>query len=284
MKLTKKLVSAILVVAMTMSLIAPAMAANEEHTPEIVEANEIVLTQSNDTIVLKAVDFENGDACFYLLKNGVIIYEAYVDRDAMAVVSSDYEIGSTTTTDYSSYVAAIPALCDDLTIETNRTAGTITYEYYEQGYVMGTRSVTLKYGEDTDSLKSYYPKGPFANIADLAAALSTVFSLAGGLAGDTAAWILSIVGLATDSVDFVLSGPVKATCHIMAWTGTGYGEQGKIELQGNKYTFQYNNKTHYEYECNYYALSNYSSHNLTFANLFYTRIWGNGDFKAIRWS
>ena len=282
----KKLLSVVLAAVMACSLMVPALAVDRKETNvNAAQTRTIIVEQNTEHIItLRAVDYENGDCAFYLEDNGTIISESYVDRSTATVQNMNYNTGEGHVMECADYIAAMPVLYDTQTIATNKTAGTITYQYSSQGYVMGTRSVLLKYGEKNEKTTSYYPKGSYADLTELAGVLTAVLEIPGVISGVIAPWVVAVAGVGAVVTDIVLNdiGPVKADTNIVAWPGTG--GSGTVKLQGNRYTFTYGGKTRQETLGNYYAVSCYSSHNKPFANLFYERIWGNGDFTILKWS
>lgn len=54
--------------------------------------SEILLEENQEhTLLLRLVDFENGDGAIYTIENGVTISETYIDRSLKIITETDYK-------------------------------------------------------------------------------------------------------------------------------------------------------------------------------------------------
>ncbi|MPN23035.1 hypothetical protein SDC9_170420 [bioreactor metagenome] len=91
-------------------------------------------------------------------------------------------------------------------------------------------------------------------------------------------------GVSVTATNFIISNGSYVSAHgtLMKWQASG---NRTIYIEGTKYAFSDSNGNGTtEYDGDYYAYSNYTSHNSNFANLFYERMWGNDVFDIVSWS
>lgn len=96
MKLSSKLLAIIIALSLSLSLVSPALAANNHAANGAypVNTNEIVVEErENYTLILRGEDMSNGDSRFSMVENGQVISCSYINHSEGTIIYTQYENG-----------------------------------------------------------------------------------------------------------------------------------------------------------------------------------------------
>lgn len=235
----KRVISVFLFCSMFFSLSVPTFATNwNQEAKEIKDwvqsANGESISVSfkiSEDITLITEDFENGNALFKQLENGITTYTAFVDRQSSVIYTTEYENGKAVYTEGEPFakqaISELPNAANSLTY-----LGAIEYRCIPISYTSEvTRLMHLQYQSEYDGYSTYDLYGEYKTVAALAGILCSLLNLPGAIAGNAVQWLLSGLGLV------VGIGPLfipKDT--ILQCTETTYHWRLQDDEDSNRYT------------------------------------------------
>ena len=280
---SKKLVSLVMALVMAVGLVSPALATSGKEATIIASNQEILDSEENYTIEIKGEDYDNGDACFYMIQNNRVIFKSYVDRNMNQVINTDYITGKVT---YDSYAVSDEVANSAYAAAGNyKYVGKIGYNYYMQGVVVGQRYISLSCKQSGPTADKYVWAGKYANLAELASLVAGYYALPAAVAIEVSKDILSYAGFSFGATAFVLSKvTVDSQKETSEWLATSPQSSRDINISGEKQTFKIGGKTRVHYIDIYYTPQSFTSRNTTFAHTCYELMWGNDQHDIISWS
>lgn len=226
---------------------------------------------ANGKVVLRGEDYSNGDACFYMIKNGEILSSSYVDRDKMINIHTDYIKNVVTEESYANVQVMTTSNAESalpLATTSYVSAGKVGYLLYRvtQGetFKYGPSYLKIQYSKDSFNTR-YDIKGKYKDQTALAARLASLFLLTSNIAIPLTLEILDQLGVLESAINFIIGTKyVKATQTVMTWRAEGGTSSQKIE--GSKYVFTMDGSSiHTDYEGDYYASNSIANKNKTLA-------------------
>lgn len=277
MKRIKRLISCFLIftVFMTTQSMAFAISENEKtisHTEDVVNITEVTLSNTEEgRVVLRGVDYSNGDACFFIIEDEQIISSSYVDRDEMTTTYVDYKAKIINQDSYEDDLANVTYTMPNIQpVATSgyTSAGKVGYLLYRttQGetFKYGPSYLNIEYLKETFNTR-YDVNGKYKDKAALAARIASLMALSAGIAVPLAVQILNELGILEAATNFIIGTKyVKATQTVMTWRAKGGTSSQKIE--GSKYVFKMDGSSiHTDYTGNYYGPNSISNKNKALA-------------------
>ena len=267
----KRIISILLILCISLSSTAIASAQSYKISnvvnSEIINAEEIVLHKDVEgSIILRGEDYANGNSCFFLIENGNVISSSYVDKTDATTTYTNYE---TMTTQTEKILRA-----DKVSTIASMTTSGYTFAR-EVGFYLTkiTQGESHEYGPSflrTEYKKKvFYPEynlhRKYKDAADLAGQLAAALLLVTGTALPLALEILSVLGIPSKAVDFVIGDKMVAATQIkVTWRAEGGSDNQKIE--GSKYTFRLDgSELTTEYDGEYFAINSMKNENETLA-------------------
>lgn len=281
MKMKKKLLSIALAIVMMMGLAVPAVA-----NDNIVDQRLImpISSELDNVLTIKAEDYENGDGCIYMMKNGEIIYQSYVDRSANCVINKDFSSGVVEKRLYAP-VETVNTTAVAANGASTQYVGKIGYRYYMQGTPIGERYIRLTCTQYDPEKVDYNWAGRYATLASFAGLIAGVYGLPVVAATQLAKDIAAYAGVTIGAGAIVLGAvTVKSQKDVAEWLCSSQESSHKVTISGAKHTFKLGGQTRVHYVGSYYTPASYDSHNTTFANICYESMWGNDMFDIISWA
>ena len=237
--------------------------------PVTFNESEVVLAYEDDgNIVLKTVDYENGDAKFSIFKGAKEIYTSFLKRDSGVVVKTNHETGITTQNLVDKSLAEnILQLAVSASSYSNYhssgiiNAGTVKYQLYSQGYAMGISQLKVQYERETYDVTDYNLKGNYDNVAELASIISGALGITGILASVVALQVVGALGLTASIVYFAIPNyKVDADVTRVTWYTVGGGTRC---IQGEKVEYYLHEETtkKTDYSDSYYPVTSITTQN-----------------------
>lgn len=255
----------------------------------------VVLNSNNEKKMSLAIkEREGGITEFILIEDGTITSKAVLDRKEKMVscsfICNDEVCFSTTSLpEYTFPEPALAATNNVANANSYSPVGAITYQYYDQGYVSGTRKIDLAFSEILHNDSRYNINGTYQSMASFAAFLAGLFAVPGVIAGLLAAKVVEIlaIGLGAGSL-LIPSYYVRAIEYENKWKLT-ISTSVTEYMTGSKFIFnhEYDGSTQTACEGDYYTISDYSNRNTSLATAVMNNMplyWGgDGRVEVVSW-
>ena len=281
MKWFRLLFSYALIFALVVSTVTVSYGATVQNQLDDVNTNEWTFKESDEeVVVIRTVDYPNGDACTYMIINNEITYSSYLDRSESQIVERDYEANLC----YMKHISADTHQIVEKLEEVNQSERSFSFTYAgDIGYTL-TRTVqgetyysspTLKveYDDDEENVPDHDLNGKYRNQAALVSTVAGLLAIPAKVAFPVCAKILSDIGIISSIVEFSIPKYIiRALYYTVTWHGQGFTEA--YVLEGTKYTFYFpDGSIEYDYDDDYYPINSFRNRDNAFAmrlgNVFY---------------
>lgn len=259
----RKIISLVVITAIIFATTAGAFALTDctksvnSYVNTEINITELVISDSEDEkLVVEGIDYENGDSCFYLVRNGDILSQSYVHRDTDTITYENYETGFSCSETI--IIQGRPSSRRVLASSSDYTfARIVAMKMYKtiQGETISVGPSDLKTEyKDFVAREKYDIKGSYKDSANLVAKIALVFAVPTGIAGKAALFILSNLDIAPNAINFIIgSEEVTATRTDVTWHVEGFSDLDIIT--GTKHAFTVNGKSQVDYEGDYYPIT-----------------------------
>ena len=281
----KKMVSILLVLCLSVSLLLPVGAVNNEQV-EVIQDNEVSEIQFEDGSIVKAEELLDGTAKFTEMKDGKVIAEAVLDRERNVIIDTTYQ-GNSKETEYIDIQGqkAVGSLSSARAAGSYQRCGAITYNFYGgNDHVTGTRKLDVYNMRSYVAGTKYNVTGSFKSKASFISYIAGILAVPVGVANPLAGSILNKLSIVVGTAGFVVPNHwVKCDKTTMTWkgvlsdardvygtfTGTQYAVTGET------------NKTYVTGD--FWSQVSYASRSKSFATHLYNKVMGQDIVEIVKW-
>lgn len=280
----KKIIALCAAISLLFSASVSAFATDHTGKPNENTHESVIYSASGNQYVFRSIDLDNGDVQIFLIYDGEIVENTYVDRLSRRITT---EIGDKI------YVMNVAESIEAEEIETPATSlasyssvGTIRYRY-GSGDLCGLK---LSMRTETDPNSSYDVCGTYRGISQFAGVLVTLFNWPGAVAVEVAEWVLYVLGINALLSSFdIPSFVIKASATTNYWKIVDIDNPSNHykELYGTKYistNTKYGSKTYYGGTCDYFTKSDFTQRNTLMATQFYDEMFAFYPWEVYSWT